>query len=74
VDASELLGFARGCCLEIFAGSRIFMAPSKQPERDQGAGGNGEQGPHGEPKLSTAMGNENRAAGLPVDKGLRLSS
>jgi hypothetical protein len=33
------------------------MAQGKQPERGKGADGNGEQGPHGEPKCSTAMGN-----------------
>jgi len=58
VEASELLRFVRGCCLEIFARSRVFMAQGKQPEYDQGAGGNGEQGPHGEPKSITAMDND----------------
>ena len=61
VEASELLRFVRVCRLEIFAGSRVFMAQGKQPERGQGAGGNGEQSPHGEPKSSTAMGNQRRA-------------
>jgi hypothetical protein len=72
VDASELLRFVRGCCLQIFAGSHIFMAPGKQPERDQGAGGNGEQGPHGEPKLARPWAMRRAArrdAELPVDKG-----
>ena len=50
MEASELLRFVRGCCLEIFARSRVFMAQGKQPEYGQGAGGNGEQGQHGEPK------------------------
>ena len=52
MEASELLRFVRGCCLEIFARSRVFMAQGKQPEHSQNAGGNGEQGPHGEPSLS----------------------
>ena len=47
-----MLRFVRGwCCLEFFALAH-FMEPGKQPEHSQNAGGNGEQGPHGEPSLS----------------------